>query len=363
MQTNHDQPYLELLADVLHTGRRKGDRTGTGTYSVFGRQMRFDLQKGFPLLTTKKVFVKGIKAELLWFLEGSTDNNRLNELGAKIWDMWALDNGELGPVYGKQWRRWATPDIDAANHKLTMVKDMMVEASMSHGVDLNREQYELIVSTIDDVLENDFTKTVDQVQDVIDTLRSKPNSRRIIVSGWNVADLPSEDYSPKENVERGKAALPACHTLFQFISEELTLEERIEIARSRELTVSEKHHDSDQELAFLGIPTRKLSCQLYQRSCDLAIGVPFNIASYALLTEMIAQVTGHAAGDFVWTGGDCHIYSNHVEQVKEQLSREPRPAPTLKLNKAVTNIDDFSMDDIEVVDYDPHPAIKMPVSY
>lgn len=363
MQSSHDKAYLALMADIMENGRDKGDRTGTGTRSVFGRQLRFNLQEGFPLLTTKKVFIKGIKAELLWFLEGSTDNNRLNELGAKIWDMWALDNGDLGPIYGKQWRRWATPDIDAATERLRMIDTILKVATESHPLDVSMESLSSARTMIQDILNVDFTKSVDQVKDVIDTLRSKPNSRRIIVSGWNVADLPSEHYSPKENVERGKAALPACHTMFQFISEELTLEERIDIARSRGLDVRNLHSDSDQELAFLGIPVRKLSCQLYQRSADYLAGVPFNIASYAILTEMIAQVTGHVAGDFVWTGGDVHIYSNHFEQAKEQLSREPRPAPTLVLNKAIKDIDAFTMDDIDVQNYDPHPKIMLPISY
>jgi len=262
------QVYLDLLRHVLTTGQRKADRTGTGTLSVFGHQMRFDLQAGFPLVTTKRVHFKSVAHELLWFIRGDTNTRYLRENGVTIWDEWADANGELGPVYGKQWRSWPAPD----------------------------------------------GRSIDQLAQVIAQIKANPDSRRHIVSTWNVADLPA-------------MALAPCHCLFQF-------------------------HVADG----------KLSCQLYQRSADLFLGVPFNIASYALLTHMVAQVTGLEAGDFIWTGGDCHLYLNHLDQVREQLSRAPFPLPTLRLNPAVTRIDDFVFEDIELLGYQHHPAIKAPVA-
>jgi len=262
------QVYLDLLRHVLTAGQDKADRTGTGTLSVFGHQMRFDLQAGFPLVTTKRVHFKSVVHELLWFIRGDTNTRYLRENGVTIWDEWADANGELGPVYGKQWRSWPAPD----------------------------------------------GRSIDQLAQVIAQIKANPDSRRHIVSAWNVADLPD-------------MALAPCHCLFQF-------------------------HVADG----------KLSCQLYQRSADLFLGVPFNIASYALLTHMVAQVTGLAAGDFIWTGGDCHLYLNHLDQVREQLSRAPFPLPTLRLNPAVTRIDDFVFDDIELLAYQHHPAIKAPVA-
>lgn len=262
------QVYLDLLRHVLTTGQGKADRTGTGTLSVFGHQMRFDLRAGFPLVTTKRVHFKSVAHELLWFIRGDTNTRYLRENGVTIWDEWADANGELGPVYGKQWRSWPAPD--------------------GHSID--------------------------QLAQVIAQIKANPDSRRHIVSAWNVADLPD-------------MALAPCHCLFQF-------------------------HVADG----------KLSCQLYQRSADLFLGVPFNIASYALLTHMVAQVTGLEPGDFIWTGGDCHLYLNHLDQVREQLSRTPFPLPTLRLNPAVTRIDDFVFEDIELLDYQHHPAIKAPVA-
>ncbi|MGB7398189.1 MAG: thymidylate synthase [Candidatus Macondimonas sp.] len=262
------QVYLDLLRHVLTTGQRKADRTGTGTLSVFGHQMRFDLQAGFPLVTTKRVHFKSVAHELLWFIRGDTNTRYLRENGVTIWDEWADADGELGPVYGKQWRSWPAPD----------------------------------------------GRSIDQLAQVIAQIKANPDSRRHIVSAWNVADLPA-------------MALAPCHCLFQF-------------------------HVADG----------KLSCQLYQRSADLFLGVPFNIASYALLTHMVAQVTGLEPRDFIWTGGDCHLYLNHLDQVREQLSRAPFPLPTLRLNPAVTRIDDFVFEDIELLGYQHHPAIKAPVA-
>jgi len=260
-------PYEELLALVLETGTCKADRTGTGTRSLFGHQMRFDLGAGFPLVTTKRVHLKSIVYELLWFLRGESNVAWLHEHGVSIWDEWAGPDGELGPVYGVQWRSWPTPD----------------------------------------------GRHIDQISAVIEQLRTNPDSRRHIVSAWNVGEI--------ENM-----ALPPCHAFFQFY-----------------------------------VADGRLSCQLYQRSADLFLGVPFNIASYALLTHMMAAQSGLGVGDFIWTGGDCHIYDNHVEQVTEQLSRNPRPYPELVLAQR-DSIFDYTYEDIQICNYDPHPAIKAPVA-
>jgi thymidylate synthase len=262
------QNYLDLLHHVLTHGTRKTDRTGTGTLSVFGHQMRFELARGFPLLTTKKLHVKSIIHELLWFLRGETNIAYLKEHGVTIWDEWADANGELGPIYGYQWRSWPTPQ---GGH-------------------------------------------IDQIARVVDQLRRSPDSRRMLVSAWNVADID-------------KMALPPCHVLFQFY-----------------------------------VADGKLSCQLYQRSADVFLGVPFNIASYALLTLILAQVSGLQPGEFIHTFGDTHLYLNHLEQARLQLTREPRPLPQLRLNPARTAFDSFEYDDFELMNYDPHPAIKAPVA-
>ncbi|MDR2223281.1 MAG: thymidylate synthase [Flavobacteriaceae bacterium] len=270
--------YLNLVQEVLDKGVQKGDRTGTGTKSIFGHQMRFDLSEGFPLVTTKKVHLKSIIYELLWFLKGDTNIQYLKDNGVRIWDEWANENGDLGPVYGYQWRNWNGEGID-------------------------------------------------QIKEVIDTLKNNPNSRRIMVSAWNPSVLPDTTVSFEENVANGKAALPPCHSFFQFY-------------------VSEG----------------KLSCQLYQRSADVFLGVPFNIASYALLTMMVAQVCDLEVGDFVHTFGDVHIYNNHIEQVDLQLSREPKALPKMVLNPAVKDIFEFTFEDFTLEGYDPHPAIKGTVS-
>lgn len=279
--------YLDLLRHVLDHGVEKQDRTGTGTYSVFGAQLRFRLQDGFPLVTTKKVHMRSVVHELLWFLQGSTNIGSLKENGVKIWDEWATEDGDLGPVYGKQWRSWATPD----------------------------------------------GRTIDQIAQALELIRTRPHSRRIVVSAWNPADLPDEAFSPQENVRRGKMALAPCHCLFQF---------------------------SVRPGVRPG--TSVLDCQLYQRSADIFLGVPFNIASYSLLTQMMAQVCGLEAGDFIHTFGDVHLYRNHVEQAREQLAREPRPLPRLRLNPEVRDLFAFRFADIEVLGYDPHPPIKAPIS-
>ncbi|MGV6808215.1 MAG: thymidylate synthase [bacterium] len=273
--------YLDLMQRVLEEGVEKSDRTGTGTKSIFGHQMRFDLAEGFPLVTTKKVHLKSIIHELLWFLKGETNIAYLKEHNVSIWDEWATEDGDLGPIYGYQWRSWPN----------------------SNG------------------------GSIDQIAEVVDQIKRKPDSRRLIVSAWNPAQLPDETKSPQQNVDDGRMALAPCHTLFQFY-----------------------------------VADGRLSCQLYQRSADIFLGVPFNIASYALFTMMVAQVTGLRPGDFVHTFGDAHLYLNHLEQTQTQLSREPLPMPRMKINPAVTDILGFSFDDFELTGYQSHPHISAPIA-
>jgi thymidylate synthase len=262
------QPYLDLMRQILEHGAVKTDRTGTGTRSLFGAQLRFDLADGFPLVTTKRIHLKSVIHELLWFLSGSSNVGYLKGHGVRIWDEWADEAGELGPVYGVQWRSWPTAD----------------------------------------------GRQIDQIREVVDAIRANPDSRRLMVSAWNVGEI-------------GEMALPPCHVLFQFY-----------------------------------VADGRLSCQLYQRSADMFLGVPFNIASYALLTMMVAQVTGLRPGDFIWTGGDCHLYSNHLEQAREQLSRDPRPLPTMHLNPEVGDLLAFRYEDFKLTGYEPHPHIRAVVA-
>jgi len=273
--------YLNLMQHVLEHGTKKSDRTGTGTTSVFGHQMRFDLQAGFPLVTTKKTHLKSIIHELLWFLKGDTNTAYLHEHGVKIWDEWADQQGNLGPVYGHQWRNWPTPN----------------------------------------------GASIDQISELIHQIKSKPNSRRLIVSAWNIADLPDESISPQANVKNHKMALPPCHAFFQFY-----------------------------------VADGKLSCQLYQRSADIFLGVPFNIASYALLTMMIAQVCNLKVGEFIHTLGDAHLYNNHMEQVTMQLARQPYPLPHMKLNPDINTIFDFTYEDFTLEGYECHTGIRAPIA-
>lgn len=273
--------YLELMQHVYHNGIDKDDRTGTGTRSVFGYQMRFNLADGFPLITTKKCHLKSIIYELLWFLKGETKTHYLRDNGVSIWDEWATEDGDLGPVYGYQWRSWPAPNGQA----------------------------------------------IDQIAQLIDQLRRTPDSRRLIVSAWNPAQLPDETISPQDNVHAGRMALAPCHTFFQFY-----------------------------------VANGRLSCQLYQRSADIFLGVPFNIASYALLTMMIAQVVDLEPGDFIHTLGDAHLYRNHFKQVETQLGREPRPLPRMQLNPQVKDLFAFDYADFALSDYDPHPHISAPVA-
>lgn len=260
--------YLDLMRDILENGTPKTDRTGTGTLSVFGRQMRFNLQEGFPLVTTKKLHIRSIIVELLWFLRGDTNIKFLHDHNVTIWDEWADADGNLGPVYGYQWRSWPSPD----------------------------------------------GRSIDQISRVVEQIRNKPDSRRHIVTAWNPADVD-------------KMALPPCHALFQFY-----------------------------------VADGKLSCQLYQRSADFFLGVPFNIASYALLTHMVAQQTGYDPGEFIWTGGDVHLYTNHIEQARLQLSRDPYPLPQLRLLRKPESIFDYRLEDFEIINYQAHPAIKAPIA-
>lgn len=275
------QQYHQLMRHVLENGAKKEDRTGTGTLSIFGYQMRFDLQQGFPLVTTKKCHMRSIIHELLWFIKGETNIAYLKENGVSIWDEWATEDGELGPVYGKQWRSW-----QGANGE-----------------------------------------TVDQFSQLIEQIKTNPDSRRLLLSAWNPTVLPDTSLSPRENAANGRQALPPCHTMFQFY-----------------------------------VIDNKLSCQLYQRSGDIFLGVPFNIASYALLTMMIAQVCDLGLGDFIHTFGDAHLYTNHLDQARLQLSREPYPLPQMKLNPKIDNIFDFTIDDFELLNYQCHPHIKAPVA-
>ena len=272
------QQYLNLLRKIKNSGDYKIDRTGTGTYSMFGYQMRFDLSKGFPMVTTKKLHLKSIIYELLWFLKGDTNISYLKENGVRIWNEWANDKGDLGPIYGFQWRNWNNEGID-------------------------------------------------QIKGIIDSLKTNPNSRRLLVTAWNPSVLPDNSQSFSTNIQNGKAALPPCHAFFQFY-----------------------------------VSNSKLSCQLYQRSADVFLGVPFNIASYSLLTMMVAQVSGLEIGEFIHTFGDVHIYSNHIEQVDLQLKRKPKKLPKIKINTDIDDIFKFTFDDFELIDYNPHPAIKAAVS-
>jgi len=273
--------YHDLLRKIRDEGTRKSDRTGTGTLSIFGHQMRFDLAEGFPMVTTKKLHWKSIVHELLWFIQGDTNVKYLQDNGVRIWNEWADETGSLGPVYGEQWRSWPAPD----------------------------------------------GRKIDQLQLIIDRIKRRPDSRRHIVTAWNPADLPDEKLSPQDNAREGRMSLAACHCLFQFY-----------------------------------VADGKLSCQLYQRSADVFLGVPFNIASYSLLTLMVAQVTGLKPGEFIHSFGDAHLYMNHLEQVDEQLSRDHYPLPTVRINPERRQIDDFVFEDFELVGYESHPGIRAPIA-
>lgn len=375
--------YHALLQDVLDNGRFKGDRTGTGTFSVFGRQMRFDLTQGFPLVTTKKVKFENIIHEVLWFLSGNTNIKYLTDNKVKIWNEWATDDGDLGPVYGAQWRHWPKTEIVEKPLRLSERVEIAACAEARDLYDRCKSagkrggaRYPDHIQDLNDLLdelevprcreERMVTGEIDQIAGVIDALRNRPDSRRIIVSAWNPDDLPDETISPQENVELGKMALPACHTLFQFYTDVLTLEERQAVAVSRGFKIDAKEGTVESELERLfdqiGIPSRRLSCKLTQRSADTLLGVPYNIAGYALLTHMVAQVVNMSVGEFIWDGGDVHIYTNHLKQVKTQLARDPLPLPTIHLNPHIDSIDAFTIDDITLKGYESYAAINAPVS-
>ncbi|WFG41763.1 thymidylate synthase [Salmonella phage MET_P1_082_240] len=341
--------YLEMMQNILDEGHVKGDRTGTGTLSVFGRQMRFNLQEGFPLVTTKKCHLRSIIHELLWFLSGDTNIKYLNDNGVTIWDEWADANGDLGPVYGKQWRAWKT---------IVRVADDPKRIGL-----LKAKGYKEVGTLTDgQVTRGAFLEySHDQISTVINQLRNDPDNRRIIVSAWNVGELD-------------QMALAPCHSFFQFYTHELSLEERQSILRYdhrvlsdvylRDVVIGNNATDAERHawLTAHQIPARALSCQLYQRSCDFFLGVPFNIASYALLVHMVAQQVNMVPGDFVWSGGDVHLYSNHLEQAKLQLTREPLPLPKLVIKRKPESIFDYKFDDFEIQDYVSHDPIKAPVA-
>lgn len=328
LSNNIEAQYLGLLEKLLNSAKYKDDRTNTGTYSMFGPQIVADLREGFPLLTTKKVFLRSILHELLWFLSGDTNIKSLLDNNVHIWDEWALDNGDLGPVYGKMWRSWPNPN----------------------GED------------------------VDQIKYVMDLLENNPYSRRQLVCGWNPALLPDENKSHKENVEAGLQALPPCHTLFQFYCEDMSFRERVAhleninsplINDNKDLfaNIEENKTELENLMRSNNISDKYVSCKLYQRSGDIFLGVPFNIASYALLTHMVAQVANMVPKEFIHTFGDLHLYSNHIEQAKEQLSRSQMDLPRLHIENRGQKIDEFVFEDFKVTGYDnPHPYIKAPVA-
>lgn len=305
--------YEDFLRHVYENGVAKTDRTGTGTRSVFGYQMRFDLAKGFPAVTTKRVAFKAVVAELLWFLSGSTNNNDLRAMGCTIWDEWAREDGDLGPIYGKQWRSWST----------------------------GRDTAGLM------------QQSIDQIAEAVRLLKTDPDSRRILVSAWNVADLKDMALSP-------------CHALFQFYTTPMTVRERVAMVEAAGGDFKGADNPDPEflhaALDDMGVPRLKLSCQLYQRSADLFLGVPFNIASYALLTHIFAYQCNMGVGDFIWTGGDCHIYSNHFAQVEEQLSRQPYSYPTLAVARCPEDVFSYRPEDFQLVGYAHHPAISAPVA-
>lgn len=362
------QAYTDIIAKILTNGVVKEDRTGTGTVSYFGIQQRFNLQEGFPLLSLKETKLKPIVAELLWFIEGSTNNNRLKEMGAGIWNQWASADGDLGPIYGAQWNNWQTP---ALVDERPLWKRLMsaFKGEATPPISINQLQY------------------------VIDLLRTNPKSRRMLVTGWNPGALPVEGLSHAANVACGRQVLPPCHTIFQFEAAPLRWEDRLRyliehkrivldfdaavnamnvaLKNETEETVDAARHvwldyffGANEERGWDELKQYKyrLSCQLYTRSQDVLIGTPFNIASYSLLTMMVAQCVGMLPGDFIWSAGDAHIYLNHLEAAQELLNRTPYVLPTLRLNPEVTDLWKFKADDIELVNYVSHPAIKLSVA-
>lgn len=400
--------YLDLMSAIMTFGTKRLDRTGTGTIGLFGAQMRFDLKNNqFPLVTTKKVFTRGIIEELLWFLRGSTNNEELAALNVHIWDGWALkedvvderrlEGYELAAKYADvmkitltdaRGRLQRATNLDGMDAGIKMITDA--------GIELTEKTVKALKGELGPIYGKQWRaweapggRRIDQIAEVIEILKTKPHSRRMVVTAWNPADLPDESISPQENVINGRQSLASCHCLFQFDTRPLTAQERTQAFEKAGgsfpaltalyaefetgLHTADTGVEVNERLAALDIKVHEihdligtakygLSCQLYQRSCDYFLGVPFNIASYALLTAMIAQVVNMVPDEFIWTGGNVHIYSNHFAQVEEQLSREELPGPTLWLNPAIKNIDDFRLEDIEIRDYQSHATIKAPVS-
>lgn len=317
--------YLELVEKILNDGEKRGDRTGTGTIGIFGHQMRFDLTQGFPLVTAKNTWIEGFVRETLWMVRGQTNIGPLLEHNVHIWDEWANGDGDLGPVYGEQWRAWA------------------------QGSEL---------------------PPIDQLQEVIDNLKKDPYSRRHIVSAWNPADLPHPKLSPEDNATAGKMALAPCHCLFQFYVTDLKTKERCtyyDELMNGDWEAEIKQWGGTQDMAsefldFKKVPDKALHCQLYQRSCDVFLGLPFNIAGYSLLTHMVAKILNYDVGEFIWTGGDVHLYQNHLEQAALMLTRKPRSLPVLDITSNPDRIEDFVFEDFVFSGYNPHPPIKAPVS-
>jgi len=387
--------YLELGREIIakydKTQSIRQDRTNTGTVSLFGRQMRFDLSEGFPLVTTKKVFLRGIIEELLWMLAGDTNNNTLLDKNVHIWDQWATEDGSLGPIYGAQWRSWPNyREVENRRYTINQRYQLALELASTDQQKLKLQamsrHYGLMpgVAPLEERCVTDHQKgtlmvahseldtfgiprtythvgTIDQISELIQNLKTRPYSRRHIVSAWNVADLPNESIGPQDNVREGRAALSSCHTLFQFYVRDMDIHERGAIAgidtsafTGDELSAVALQRRMDKE----GIPKHKLDCQLYQRSADYCLGVPFNIASYALLTMMIAQCVGMVPGEFVHTFGDVHIYKNHIQKFRdEQLTREPHPLPTMWINPEKTDIFSFTIDDFKLQNYVSHDKI------
>jgi len=382
--------YLELLRRIKDEGRYKMDRTGTGCVSIFGHQMRFNLSEGFPLVTTKKVHLKAIICELLWFLRGESNAAWLQEKGVSIWDEWSLKEAvterkeKSYPAVLKEFEEIFGLDREETRAKL---RSMSAEEIEKIFIDNGRSfEYDKVIipkgelGPVYGVMWRSWPTRdgdrIDQIQELITNLKTKPFSRRHVVSAWNPDLLPDETLSPEENVKLGKQALPPCHALFQFFVEEATLDERLEYVASNKPSlqteirkfeetidgITETLYSIDELLDYNDIPKYRISCQLFQRSADCFLGVPFNIASYALFTMMVAQCVNMIPGEFVWTGGDCHIYANHDEQVALQLSRQPKFLPTMKINPDKKDIFSFEYEDFTLIGYDPHPAIKGEVS-
>lgn len=363
--------YLELLDDILTHGRWSGNRTGVRTIKVFDRTLRMDLSQGFPALTTKKIHMRSVVGELLWFLSGSTNNNDLVKRGVTIWNEWADERGHLGPIYGRQWRHFPAGTFFITmdeNEIQTYIDDMASDQKLVLTKYLNDKGYWETDKAIEDtaVFYDALNHMgIDQVNEALKALQNTPNSRRIIVTAWNPQVIPDEGKSPVANVHHGRQSLAACHNFYQFVTAEMTIEERMawySQHKTGNLMESGESDDAGEQLDSRGVPKYILNCSFNMRSIDSFLGLPFNIASYALLTHMFAQVLNMVPGELVWHGVDTHLYENQLDQVKLQLSREPKPLPELRLNEEITDLFKFQAGDIRLVNYDPHPAIKAEVA-